>query len=415
MSGLALQQHLGLSLPGGPVLISAPNLVLVQTLNLALVPAPFWAQVHSKMQMVKVRMESLTFLSRTRGIESNVIIKTASKYLRARETHYLTLLRDCKDEERRKQRHIRQMVDSIADPPSMVLEYMEDDLWNLCGRRCFQRAEIKTIARQLLSALSLAHSKNVVHTDLMPANVLLSGVTEDGSDHRDIIVKLADFATASAPSNHEITPSSFRAPEVWLELPWDTKADIWSFGSIIAMLMKGVGGELHGSYGKKDTVTADMEKLRAQNQVMGRYPAELRSRASQKWQSKLEEFDQLDQKNFPCIWPISCMLREITLEDSQFIERVMKHIPEERPSADELLMDPWFDEPSGEYIQDLDARRKAGIKRGVVLTRDSNGNIEIDITDGSEAPGDTDRDVNQPTDGSGPPKDTDHDVNQPIQ
>ena len=161
------------------------------------------------------------------------------------------------------------------------------------------------------------------------------------------------------------------------------------------MLMKGVGGELHGSYGRKDTVTADMEKLRAQNQVMSKYPDELRSRASEKWQAKLKEFDRLDENSFPCVWPIACMLLGIELEDSQFIERVMKHIPEERPSADELLVDPWFDEPSGNYIEDLDARREAGGKMALVLTKDSDGNIVIDITEGSEASKDDDHDVSQ--------------------
>ena len=159
--------------------------------------------------------------------------------------------------------------------------------------------------------------------------------------------------------------------------------------------MKGVGGELHGSYGEKDTITADMEKLRAQNQVMAKFPAELRSRASEKWQAKLEEFDQLDAKTFPCVWPISCMLLGIELEDGQFIERVMKHIPEERPSADELLMDPWFGEPSGEYIEELDALREAGNKMAMVLTKDADGNIVINITDQSEAPEDEDHKVHQ--------------------
>ena len=152
------------------------------------------------------RRRILTPLSRTIGDGHKVIIKTASKFLKARETHYLDLLRDYKDEESHKQQYIRQMVDSIADPTSMVLEYMEDDLDSLCWRRCLQRAEIKTIARQLLLALSFIHSRNVVHTDLKPANVLLSGVTKDGSEHRNITVKLADFATGES-DNHRLSPT----------------------------------------------------------------------------------------------------------------------------------------------------------------------------------------------------------------
>lgn len=121
------------------------------------------------------------------------------------------------------------------------------------------------------------------------------------------------YVTADPTSDREITPFSFRAPEVWLELPRNTKVDIWSFRSIVKVLSSffpntstnkvTVDRHVNERCRRRTTQIAREERLRyrrygklqAQNNVMGKYPAKLRSRASKKWQAKLEEFDRLDQ------------------------------------------------------------------------------------------------------------------------
>jgi hypothetical protein len=65
---------------------------------------------------------------------------------------------------------IRQMIDTIESPHSIVLEYAEEDLRSLSIRRKLQRVETKTIARQLLEALAFAHAKNIVHTGRNASN-----------------------------------------------------------------------------------------------------------------------------------------------------------------------------------------------------------------------------------------------------
>jgi len=164
---------------------------------------------------------------------------------------------------------IRQMIDTIESPHSIVLEYAEEDLRSLSIRRKLQRVETKTIARQLLEALAFAHAKNIVHTgrnasnhidtfyrlpyhgqisshrifcflDLHPTSSLLK--------HRSnwlillmvCLILLIDvnhlmftFPKASPPSDYKISPKSFRSPESWLGLPWGPAADIWSFGAVV--------------------------------------------------------------------------------------------------------------------------------------------------------------------------------------
>lgn len=69
----------------------------------------------------------------------------------------------------------------------------------------------------------------------------------------------------------------------------------------------------------------------------------------------------------------------------QFIERAMRHDPKKRPRADELLMDPWFETPPGEYMEDVDARRKANRNRSTFISTDLDGTRVIAIEEKLEA------------------------------
>jgi len=90
------------------------------------------------------------------------VIKTAKEVLLQNETRHLNMLRG--------NHRIRQMIDTIESPHSIVLEYAEEDLRSLSIRRKLQRVETKTIARQLLEALAFAHAKNIVHTGRNASN-----------------------------------------------------------------------------------------------------------------------------------------------------------------------------------------------------------------------------------------------------
>ncbi|KAK0118491.1 hypothetical protein ONS96_011587 [Cadophora gregata f. sp. sojae] len=101
----------------------------------------------------------------------NVVIKSASQVLLHNQTKHLTALRGNES--------IRQMVETIESPPFIVPEYAEEDLRSLSIRRKLERAEIKTIARQILEALAFAHARNIVQPDIKPQNIMLSGFTPE--------------------------------------------------------------------------------------------------------------------------------------------------------------------------------------------------------------------------------------------
>ena len=92
--------------------------------------------------------------------------------------------------------------------------------------------------KQILSAMSYLHSQSIIHSDLKAENIMF--VEED---HESSHCKLIDFGMASkyGPgeklSHIQGTPY-YIAPEV-LKNSYDSKADIWSLGVLIFILLTG--------------------------------------------------------------------------------------------------------------------------------------------------------------------------------
>lgn len=91
--------------------------------------------------------------------------------------------------------------------------------------------------RQLLSAISYCHERNVVHRDLKPENLLLDREAPDAN------IKVIDFGTSALfHSNQKLTQkygtSYYIAPEV-LRRDYNEKCDIWSCGVIMYILLSG--------------------------------------------------------------------------------------------------------------------------------------------------------------------------------
>ena len=120
----------------------------------------------------------------------------------------------------------------------LVMEYCDggslSDIMNYIERP-LNETEISAICRGVLEGLIYIHSKNRIHRDIKAANLLL---TSDGD------VKLCDFGVSAQLDNSEaaktltkIGSPNWMAPEVILATGTDTKADIWSLG-ITALELK---------------------------------------------------------------------------------------------------------------------------------------------------------------------------------
>lgn len=96
----------------------------------------------------------------------------------------------------------------------------------------------KFLITQILIALKHLHSKNIVHCDLKPENVLLS------SDSEFPLVKLCDFGFARIIGEKSFRRSvvgtpAYLAPEVLRNKGYNRSLDMWSVGVIIYVSLSG--------------------------------------------------------------------------------------------------------------------------------------------------------------------------------
>lgn len=62
---------------------------------------------------------------------------------------------------------IRPLVDEIedpADPPSIILKYLDSDLLTESNAKRLSRPEIKYVAKAVLEVLAILHKDGMVHT-----------------------------------------------------------------------------------------------------------------------------------------------------------------------------------------------------------------------------------------------------------
>jgi casein kinase II subunit alpha len=85
-----------------------------------------------------------------------VIIKQAPDYRLSNELRVLQALNGnpC----------IRPLVDTVEEPPSLVLRHLDDNLLDASNATRLEKADIKLVARNVLIALDALHERVYVHT-----------------------------------------------------------------------------------------------------------------------------------------------------------------------------------------------------------------------------------------------------------
>lgn len=98
------------------------------------------------------------------------------------------------------------------------------------------RADIQSIANDMLSALRYCHEQQVVHRDVKPENIMLVHRRREGADFPS--VKLIDFGLSTrfakgVPLRERVGTEDYMAPEVFYRQFYDETCDIYSLGCVL--------------------------------------------------------------------------------------------------------------------------------------------------------------------------------------
>ncbi|KAF9437088.1 Serine/threonine-protein kinase [Entomortierella beljakovae] len=105
---------------------------------------------------------------------------------------------------------------------------------------------VRHFLKQLASALEFLRSKNLIHRDLKPQNLLLHppSNSKEGSGYGLPILKVADFGFARSLPRLSLAETLcgsplYMAPEILRYEKYDAKADLWSVGTVLFEMCTG--------------------------------------------------------------------------------------------------------------------------------------------------------------------------------
>lgn len=138
--------------------------------------------------------------------------------------------------------HVICLYDFFEEPNTyyLVMERMSGgELFDrIVAKLYYNEKEARDVCKVLLEAVNYCHMNHVAHRDLKPENLLLL------SEENDSDVKIADFGFAKrvfVPNSltTQCGTPGYVAPEILDGIAYDTKADMWSVGVILYILLGG--------------------------------------------------------------------------------------------------------------------------------------------------------------------------------
>lgn len=145
-----------------------------------------------------------------------------------------------------KHKNIIAIYDFFEEPNIyyVVTEKLTGELFDrIVAKSYYNENEARNVCAVLLDAIQYCHANGIVHRDLKPENLLLESTDDDS------LVKIADFGFARRCNDAangglgnlktQCGTPTYVAPEVLNRVSYGTKADMWSVGVILYILLGG--------------------------------------------------------------------------------------------------------------------------------------------------------------------------------
>lgn len=131
-------------------------------------------------------------------------------------------------------------VSDTCDSLYIVMELVKGgELYDLINQKHrLSEAHTHKIICQLLEIVAYLHKCGIIHRDIKPENILLTDKTESAT------IKLTDFGLSTLCDPNELLTQpcgtlAYVAPEVLTLQGYNQKADVWSIGVIMFLLLRG--------------------------------------------------------------------------------------------------------------------------------------------------------------------------------
>ncbi|XP_059212765.1 homeodomain-interacting protein kinase 1-like [Centropristis striata] len=128
-----------------------------------------------------------------------------------------------------------------ADQTIMVFEKLDISVWDYIKQlrgAPFPLNGIRTIIKDVATALKALKGIGLIHTDIKPDNIMLVNHKE-----QPFRAKLIDFGltitSMEARPGLTVQPIYYRAPEVIMGFPFNEAIDVWSLGTLMAEILLG--------------------------------------------------------------------------------------------------------------------------------------------------------------------------------
>eukprot|EP01024_Parvocaulis_polyphysoides_P013925 TRINITY_DN1553_c0_g1_i8.p1 TRINITY_DN1553_c0_g1~~TRINITY_DN1553_c0_g1_i8.p1 ORF type:complete len:248 (-),score=34.10 TRINITY_DN1553_c0_g1_i8:299-1042(-) len=207
--------------------------------------------------------------------------------------------------------------------------------------------QVKIFQYQMLQALKYLHSKNTIHRDIKPDNILIN---TDGT------VKLSDFGlsrTLGLPIK-TLTPNVvtqwYRPPELLLgSKNYNTSIDIWSMGCVWVEMLRAVKKPSQSNLSQDSYIrnpydlalfpesSGDIQQLIKIFEFLG-------SPSEENWPEFANDFDNLDFSCLGVSQGVSWSAIIPGLDDLEYdlLSKMIALSPNRRSSAGELVLHPYF-------------------------------------------------------------------------